>query len=158
MHYTFLAIDLQMLHLCIYAPQFQLKYEWKVYYKGLRIVAVAPLESQEVFGYISETISLILFLIILTYQVVTQLFFKTQLGQRSQNRFIPQLKDSENDEQDDLVTMQDSEERKAAIYSEIDPPPRRDAVPLSCFANLRSRRNTTNSVSGSQMSMRRMSS
>ena len=86
MHYTFLAIDLQMLYLCIYAPQFQLKYEWKVYYKGLRIVAVAPLESQEVVGYISETISLILFLIILTHQVVTQLFFKTQLGQRSQKQ------------------------------------------------------------------------
>ena len=45
--------------------------------------------------------------------------------------------------------MQDSEEGKAATYSEIDPPPRRDAVPLSRFVNLRSRRNTADSVSGS---------
>ena len=47
--------------------------------------------------------------------------------------------------------MQGSEEGKTAtyIYSEIDPPPRRDAVPLSHFVNLRSRRNTTDSVSRS---------
>ena len=107
------------------------------------------MESQEAVGYISETISLILFQIILTYQVVTKLFFKTQLGQRIKKRIIRQLKDSENDEQDDLVTMQDNEEGKAATYSEIDPPPRRDAVPLSCFVNLRSRRNTSDSVSRS---------
>ena len=111
--------------------------------KGLSIVAVAPLESQEAVGYISETISLILFPIV---YVVTQLFFKTQLGQRIKKRIIRQLKDSESDEQDDLVIR---EEGKAATYSEIDPPPRIDAVPLSCFVNLRSRRNTTDSVSGS---------
>ena len=137
------------MYLCIYAPQFQLKYEWKVA-KGLSIVAVGPLESQEVVGYISGTISLILFLIVLTYHIVTQLFFKTQLGQRVKNRFIWQFNDSESDEQDDLVTMQDSEEGKAAVtYSEVDPPPRRDAVPLSRFVNFRSRINTTDSVSGS---------
>ena len=106
-------------------------------------------KNQEVVGYISGTISLILFLIVLTYHIVTQLFFKTQLGQRVKNRFIRQFNDSESDEQDDLVTTQDSEEGKAATYSEIDPPPRRDAVPLSHFVNLRSRRNTTDSVSGS---------
>ena len=106
-------------------------------------------KNQEVVGYISGTISLILFLIVLTYHVVTQLFFKTQLGQRVKNRFIRQFNDSESDEQDDLVTTQDSEEGKAATYSEIEPPPRRDVVPLSHFVNLRSRRSTTDSVSGS---------
>ena len=57
---------------------------------------MGPLESQEIVGYISGTISLILFLIILTYHVVTQLFFKTQLGQRVKNRFIRQFNDSES--------------------------------------------------------------
>ena len=84
--------------------------------KGLSILVAAPLESPEVVGYISETISLILFLIVLTYHMVTQLFLKTQLGQRVKTRFIRQLKDSENDKQDDLVTTQDSEEGKAASY------------------------------------------
>ena len=97
--------------------------------------------ESEVVGYILP--------IILTYHVVNQLFFKIQLGQRIKNRFIRQFNDSESDEKDDLVTMQDSEEGKAATYSEIDPPPRRDEVPLSHFVNLRSRRNTTDSVSGS---------
>ena len=40
-------------------------------------------------------------------------------------------------------------EGKPATYSEVDPPPRKDAMPLSHFANLRSRRNTTDSVSES---------
>jgi hypothetical protein len=106
-------------------------------------------KSQYVVGYISGTINLILFLIVLTYHVVTQLFFRTQLGQRFKNRFIRQLKDSENNEQVGLVTTQDSEEGKPATYSEVDPPPRGDAVPLSHFVSLRSRRNTSDSVSGS---------
>ena len=58
--------------------------------KYLSIVAVAPLEESEVVGYILP--------IILTYHVVTQLFFKTQLGQRVKNRFIRQFNDSESDE------------------------------------------------------------
>ena len=66
-----------------------------------------------------------------------------------QNIFTRQLNDSENDEQVSFVTTQDSEEGEAATYSEVDPPPRRDAVPLSYFVNLRSRRNTADSVSGS---------
>ena len=100
-------------------------------------------------GYISGTISLILFLIVLTYHAVTQLLFKIQLGQKFKNRFNRQLNDSENEEQVNFVTVQDSEEGKPATYSEVDPPPRRDAVPLSYLVNLRSRRNTTDSVSGS---------
>ena len=104
-------------------------------------------KGQDIVGYISGTISLILFLIVLTYHIITQLFFKTQFGQRFKNRFTRQLDDSE--EQVSFVTTQDSEEGKAATYSKVDPPPRRDAVPLSYFVNLRSRRNTTDSVSGS---------
>ena len=100
-------------------------------------------------GYISGTISLILFLIVLTYHAVTQLLFKIQLGQKFKNRFNRQLNDSENDEQVSLVTMQDSEEHKLATYSEVDPPPRRDAVPLSYFVNFRSGKNTTDCVSES---------
>ena len=105
--------------------------------------------GQDIVGYISGTISLILFLTVLTYHIVTQLFFKTQFGQRFKNRFTQQLDDSE--EQVSFITTQDSEEGKAATYSEVDPPPRRDAVPLSYFVNLRSRRNIyfTDSVSGS---------
>ena len=106
-------------------------------------------KGQDVVSYISGTTNLILFLIILTYHVVTQLFFKTQLGQTLKVRFTQQFNDPENDEQVDLVTTQDSVEGKPATYSEVDPPPRKDAMPLSHLANLRSRRNTTNSVSES---------
>ena len=106
-------------------------------------------KSQDVAGYISGTISLILFLVILTYHVVTQLFFKTQLGKKLKVKVSQQFNDLENEEQVSFVTTQDSEEGKPATYSEVDPPPRRDAVPLSHLVNLRSRRNTTDSVSGS---------
>ena len=44
--------------------------------------------------------------------IITQLFFKTQFGQRFKNRFTRQLNDSE--EQVSFVTTQDSEEGKAA--------------------------------------------
>ena len=106
-------------------------------------------KSQDAVGYISGTISLILFLIVLTYHVVTQLFFTTQLGKKVKNKLNRRLNDSENEEQVSFVTTQDSEEGKPATYSEVDPPPRRDAVPLSYFVNLRSRRSTTDSMSGS---------
>ena len=82
--------------------------------------------------------------------MVTQLFFKTQLGRTLKIRFTQQFNDPENDEQVDLVTTQDSVEGKPATYSEVDPPPRKDAIPLSHFANLRSRRNTTDGVSESE--------
>ena len=106
-------------------------------------------KSQVMVGYISGIISLILFLIVLAYHVVTQLFFKTQLGKMLKVKFNRQFNDPENEEQVSFVTTQDSEESKPATYSEVDPPPRRDAVPLSYFVNLRSRTNTTDSVSGS---------
>ena len=101
--------------------------------------------SQGVVGYISGTITLVLFLIVLTYHVVTQLFLKTQLGKKVKNRLNRQFNDAENEDQISLVTH-DNEESKPATYSEVDPPPRRDAVPLSYFVNLR---NTTDSVLGS---------
>ena len=106
-------------------------------------------KSQEAVGYISGTITLVLLLIVLTYHVVTQLFFKTKLGKKFKKKFNHQLNDSENEEQVSFVTTQDSEEGKPATYSEVDPPPRRDAVPLSYFVNLRSRRSTIDSVPGS---------
>ena len=96
-------------------------------------------------GYISGIITLVLFLIVLTYHVVTQLFLKTQLGKKVKNRLNRQFSDGENEDQVSLVTH-DREEGKPATYSEVDPPPRRDAVPLSYFVNLR---NTTDSVLGS---------
>ena len=102
--------------------------------------------SQDVVGYISGTITLVLFLIVLTYHVVTQLFLKTQLGKKVKNRLNRQFNDAENEDQVSLVTH-DNEEGKPATYSEVDPPPRRDAVPLSYFVNLR---NTTDSVLGSR--------
>ena len=104
--------------------------------------------SQDAISYISGTITLLLLLIVLTYHVVTQLFFKTQFGKKLKNRLNRQFSDVENEEQVSFVA-QDSEEGKPATYSEVDPPPRRDAVPLSYFVNLRSRRNTTDGISGS---------
>jgi hypothetical protein len=102
-----------------------------------------------VVGYISGTISLILFLIVLTYHVVTQLFFKTQFGKRVKDKFRHQIIDPDDEEQVSFISTQGSEEGKSATYSEVDPPPRGDTVPLSHFVSLRSRTNTSDSVSGS---------
>ena len=71
------------------------------------------------------------------------------LEKKVKNKFNRQLNHPENEEQINFATIQDSEEGKPATYSEVDPPPRRDAVPLSYFVNIRSRRNTTDSVSKS---------
>ena len=102
-------------------------------------------------GYISGTISFILFLVVLTYHVITQLFFKTQLGKMVKDKFNRQIyiAEPEDEAQVSFVTIQDSKEGKPATYSNVDPPPGRDAVPLSYFVNLRSRRNTSDSVSES---------
>ena len=103
--------------------------------------------SQYVVGYISGTISLLLFLAIVSYHVFTQLFFKTQLGRKLKNRFTRKL-DSENDDQVSFVTMQDREESKLATYSQVDPPPKSDREPPSHIVSLKRRRNTTDSVCG----------
>ena len=104
-------------------------------------------KGQEVVSYISGTISLVIFLVILAYHVVTQLTFMIQLRRKLKNRFTQQLDGS--DEEISFVTNQNSEEGKSATYSEIDPPPKRDVAPRSHLINLRSRRNTSDSVSGS---------
>ena len=59
------------------------------------------------------------------------------------------IAEPEDEAQVSFVTIQDSKEGKPATYSNVDPPPGRDAVPLSYFVNLRSRRNTSDSVSES---------
>ena len=104
-------------------------------------------KGQEVVSYISGTISLILFLVILAYHAVTQLTFITRLRRKLKNRFTRQLEDS--DEEISFVTNQASEEGKSATYSEIEPPPKIDVAPQSHLINLRSRRNISDSVSGS---------
>ena len=81
---------------------------------GLCLATSVVRECQEVVGYISGTISIVLFLIVLTYHVVTQLFFKTQFGKKFKNRFDRQFNDSKNDEQGNLVTTKDSEEGKTS--------------------------------------------
>jgi hypothetical protein len=107
-------------------------------------------KGQDVVGYISGTISLILFLVVLTYHVVTQLTFVTQLGKKLKNRFTRDQQFDDSDKEVSLVSTQASEEGKSATYSEIDPPPRIDVAPRS-HLNLRSRRNTADSVSGNAL-------
>ena len=105
--------------------------------------------SQDTIAYISGTISLVLFLAVLIYHVITQLFFTTWLGKKLKNKLAQRLNDGENEEEINFV-IQDNNEDEPVTYSEVDPPSRREAVPLSESVNLKSMSiNGTDSVSGS---------
>ena len=109
-------------------------------------------KSQDVIAYISGTISLLLFLIVLSYHVITQLFFATRLGKKLKNKIAQRLNlgSVKTEEQINLV-VQDNDEDEPVTYSEVDPPIGREELPQSHSDVPRSRRNKsiTNNVSES---------
>ena len=100
-------------------------------------------KSQDVIAYISGTISLILFLIVLSYHIITQLFFATWLGKKLKNKLAQRFGNNGTEEQVNLIA-QDNEKDEPVTYSEVDPPTRgREDPPQSHSGNPRIRKNTT---------------
>ena len=139
--------------------------------KGLSIVAVGPLESQEVVGYISGiislcfatfyvsnrpgkiqdtiayisgTVSLVLFLVIVMYHIIhiiAQLFFTTQIGKRIRNKSAQHLHDKKIEQEINLVGQGKKNDR-LVTYSEVATPAgKEETEPLSDLDNLTSRTN-----------------
>ena len=98
-------------------------------------------KSQDIIAYISGTTSFALFLIILSYHIITQLFFITSLGKKLKNKLISrQFGGTKREEQVNLV-VQDKKNDEPVTYSEVDPPRREEeAEPLSHSDNFRSRK------------------
>ena len=100
-------------------------------------------------AYISGTVSLVLFLVVVMYhiiQVIAHLFFTTRLGKRIRNKSAPHLHGTKTEQEISLV-VQGKKNDKLVTYSEVAPPEgEEETEPLSDLDNLTSR---TNALSGS---------
>ena len=94
-------------------------------------------KSQDVIIYISGTISLALFLIVLSYHIITQLFFVTWLGKELKNKLVQRFGDVGTEEQVNLVVQDNKDE--PVTYSEVDPPTKGEEESQSHSDNFRSR-------------------
>ena len=151
---TLLAIGIIVFFLTILACSFQPYKSWPVL--GLEVISYANIvcfcfatfyvsklgKSQDVIAYISGIILLVLFLAILMYHAVTQLFFLTRLGKKLKNKLAQRFSDTETEEQVNMV-IQDKKNDEPVTYSEIDPPTRGEEPQLHPDIS-RSRRNTKN--------------
>ena len=101
-------------------------------------------KSQDTTAYISGTTSLVLFLIVLSYHIITQLFFRTWLGKTLKNKIVRQFGGTKTEEQVNLV-VQDKNNDEPVTYSEVDPPTRGEEAEtlLHSDNNHRSRKSST---------------
>jgi hypothetical protein len=95
-------------------------------------------KSQEVVGYISGTVLLVLFLVILMYHTLTQLLFTTRLGKWLKNKLFHGIK---TDQEISLV-IQRKKNYEPITYSEVAPPVREKNESLSDSEDLTSKTNT----------------
>ena len=94
-------------------------------------------KGQDTIAYISGTISLVLFLIVLSYQLITQFFLGTSLGKKLKNKIAQRFGGTKDEEKVSLV-VQDKKNDEPVTYSEVDPPRRgEEAEPLSHSDNLK---------------------
>ena len=100
-----------------------------------------PGKSQDTIAYISGTVSLVLFLVILVYHIITQLFFITRLGKRIGNKSAQRLHGTRPEQEISLVG-QGKKDDEPVTYSEVAPPGgEEETEPLSDLDNLTSRTN-----------------
>ena len=101
-----------------------------------------PGKGQDMIAYISGTVSLVLFLVILVYHiihVIAQLFFTTQIGKRRKNKSTQPLHGTKIEQEISLVG-QGKKNDKPVTYSEVAPPTgEEETEPLSDLDNLTSR-------------------
>jgi hypothetical protein len=100
-------------------------------------------KSQDTIAYISGTVSLVLFLVVLMYHIITQLFFTTRLGKWLKNKLFHGIKT----EQQVSLIVQGKKNYEPVTYSEVAPPAREEDEPLSDLDNL-----TINALSESTVS------
>jgi uncharacterized protein YoxC len=89
-------------------------------------------------AYISGTVSLVLFLVILVYHIITQLFLTTQLGKWLNNKLFHGI----NTDQQVSLVVQGKKNDEPVTYSEVAPPAREEDESLSDSDDLTSKTNT----------------
>ena len=99
-------------------------------------------KGQDTIAYISGTILLVLFLIVLSYHIITQLFFGMWLGKKLKFKIAQRFGGTKTEEQVNLVVQEETND-EPVTYSEVDPPRREEAETLSHSDNLRSRKSAT---------------
>ena len=100
-----------------------------------------PGKSQDTIAYISGTVSLVLFLVILVYHIITQIFFTTRLGKRIQNKSAQRLHGTRAEQEISLVG-QGKKDDEPVTYSEVAlPTGEEETESLSDLDNLASRTN-----------------
>ena len=78
-------------------------------------------KSQETIAYISATVLLILFLVVVMYHIIhiiAQLFFATQIGKRIRNKLAQRLHGTKSEQEINLV-VQGEKNNEAVTYSEV---------------------------------------
>jgi predicted outer membrane repeat protein len=96
-------------------------------------------KSQDTIAYISGTVLLVLFLVVLVYHIIIQLFLTTRLGKWLKNKLSHGIKT----EQQISLVVQGKKNDEPVTYSEVAPPAgNEEAEPLSDLDNLTSRTNT----------------
>ena len=100
-------------------------------------------KGQAAIVFISGSVAFVLFLIVFIYHFLTEICFKTKIGELLKHKLVQGLKDTGNGEEI-IGIPQDSEERVPLTFSEVDPPPR-DELPLSVLNDVQ-RRGSSKSV------------
>ena len=91
-------------------------------------------KGQEIVSYISGSIVFTLLIIVLAYHCLTEICFKTNIGKTLKRKARYRFNKGDN-EQENLIsninTTPSNDERMSPTHSVVDPPPRRESVPLN---------------------------
>ena len=89
-------------------------------------------EGQAIIAYISGSVALVLFVIVLIYHLFTELIFQTKLGKQVKQRIGQRCRDTDDEFCEDICsTSVDSVEVVVPTQSVVDPPSRKEACLLS---------------------------
>ena len=103
-------------------------------------------KSQDTIAYISGTVSLVLFLVILVYHIIAQLFFTTRLGKRIRNKLAQCLHGTRIEQEISLVGQRKKDD-EPVTYSEVAPPTGEEET--ESFSDLNNLTSSTNALSES---------
>ena len=91
-------------------------------------------KGREIVSYVSGSIVFALLIIVLAYHCLTEICFKTSIGKTLKHKAKYRFNKGDN-EQENLIsninTTLSNDERMSPTHSMVDPPPRRESVPLN---------------------------
>ena len=91
-------------------------------------------KGQEIVSHISGSITFGLLIIVLAFHFLTEICFKTNLGRISKRKIIHQFSKRGNEEENlvsNINTPLENDESIVPTHSVVDPPSRRESIPLN---------------------------